>query len=273
MAHITSFEVGHCAHPACMVQRGAGFASCLFPARAYLIEAAGSGCERRWLWDTGYSSHFHDHTRDGLFSIYRHVTPVNFDSAQSLRLQLKARGIAPADLDGLLLSHFHGDHIAGLRDFDAVPMVCSGSGWNATRTLRGISALRKAFVPGLMPADFEQRISFVESFVAVELPAALAPFTHGRVLPGSDGEVLLVDLPGHAAGHLGAFVATRDGWELLASDAAWTHANYRELQRPSRLAYLIMDDACAYDRTLQMLHELDRAGGAAIRLTHEEAIA
>lgn len=268
MARITPFEVGHCAHPACMVQRGAGFAACLFPARAYLIEAA----DRRWLWDTGYSSHFHDHTRDGLFSIYRRVTPVNFDGAQSLRLQLKARGIAAGDLDGLLLSHFHGDHIAGLRDFDAVPMVCSGSGWAATRSLRGIAALRKAFVPGLMPADFEQRVSFVETFVEVDLPASLAPFTRGRVLPGSDGEVLLVELPGHAAGHLGAFVATDEGWVLIASDAAWTHDNYRELKRPSRLAYLIMDDASAYDRTLQMLQQLDRSGGAAIRLTHEESV-
>ncbi|MGO4329395.1 hypothetical protein AB4Z48_15155 [Cupriavidus sp. 2TAF22] len=32
------------------------------------------------------------------------------------------------------------------------------------------------------------------------------PLTHGRALPGSGGEVIVVDLPGHAAGHPGAFI-------------------------------------------------------------------
>jgi glyoxylase-like metal-dependent hydrolase (beta-lactamase superfamily II) len=265
MARISTFEVGHCSHPACSVQRGAGWASCLFPARAYLIEA-GSG---RWLWDTGYSHHFVDHTREGLFALYRRVTPVHFDASQSLLHQLQAQGLQRPDITGLILSHFHGDHMAGLRDFGGVPLVCSHEAWRVIGPLRGVSALRRGFVPGLMPPDFESRVQFVEQWPEADLPTALAPFTRARPVPGSAGEVWVVDLPGHAAGHLGAFVATDTGWVLLASDAAWTHANYREMKKPSPLAYLLMHDGRAYDHTLGLLQGLDRRGTARICLTHE----
>ncbi len=92
------------------------------------------------------------------------------------------------------------------------------------------SALRRAFVPGLIPEDFETRTRFVEQFEQVALPPELAPFSSAWALPNSNGDVLLVPLPGHAAGHLGAFVRTQEGWVLLAADAAWSPLSYRELR-------------------------------------------
>lgn len=250
-----------------MALRGAGWSACAFPARAWLIEAGG----RRWLWDTGYASHFADHTRDGVFRLYPMVTPVHFDSAQSLRMQLSSRGLRPTDLDGIIASHFHGDHIAGLRDFPGLPIICSGTGWSVTRNLRGIAAMRRVFVPGLMPPDTESRMRFIEGFEPIALPAELAPFGSGWVLPGSHREVLLVELPGHAAGHIGAFVLTHEGWTLLAADAAWAPQNYTERRPPSRLTHLIMEDPRSYHQTLDRLHQLHAGGRVTIRLTHESA--
>ncbi|MDR2851789.1 MAG: MBL fold metallo-hydrolase [Burkholderiaceae bacterium] len=268
MATITVFEAGYCTHPGCMVLPGAGLKACRFPARAYLIETP----QGRWLWDTGYASHFLDSTRDGVFAWYRRMTPVHFDAKEAVAAQLRARGLQAKDLSAVILSHLHGDHIAGLRDLQGVPTWLSGAGWAATRSLRGIRALRKAFVPGLIPPDFESSVIAVEGFNRIALPAELAPFTEAYEAPGADGELLIVELPGHAAGHLGAFVATAQGWVLLASDAAWTPANYRERIGPSRLAHTIMDDARAYHDTLDRLHQLDQRGGARIWLTHEGAL-
>lgn len=268
MARITTFEAGFCTHPGCIALRGGPFKSCAFPARAYLLEA-GAG---RWLWDTGYASHFHDHTRSGVFALYRRVTPVFFDAAQGVALQLRDRGFANRDLSAVILSHFHGDHVAGLRDFPAAGFICSGSGWQQVRQLRGWSALLRAFVPGLMPDDFEARVQFVESFERVALPSALAPFTHAQALPGANHEILIVELPGHAAGHLGAFVQTDVGWVLLASDAAWAPRSYQERIGPSRLAHLIMEDKRAYYDTLDQLHQLHQGGNARIWLSHEGAL-
>jgi glyoxylase-like metal-dependent hydrolase (beta-lactamase superfamily II) len=268
MATITIFEAGCCTHLACMALRGAGMKICRFPARAYLIENA----RGRWLWDTGYASHFFDHTREGLFAWYRRITPVHFDSSEGVASQLQARGLRAKDLDAVILSHFHGDHIAGLRDLRGPPAWLSGKGWAGTRGLRGFGALRRGFVPGLIPPDFESSLVPVESFERVALPSELAPFTHAYQAPDAMGELLIVELPGHAAGHLGAFVATDQGWVLLASDAAWSPVGYREMVGPSRLAHVVMEDSWAYLGTLRKLNQLHRQAGADIWLAHEGAV-
>ncbi|MCZ8581662.1 MBL fold metallo-hydrolase, partial [Escherichia albertii] len=169
----------------------------------------------------------------------------------------------------IILSHFHADHIAGLRDFPDVACICSAEGWRQVSTLRGISALRQAFVPALIPENFASSLRFIERFTSVNLPSELAPFERGYLLPESHGEIILVSLPGHAAGHIGAFVQTDDGWVLLAGDAAWAPANYQELRGPSPLAHLVMSDSHAYYHTLGQLHQLWQNGAVEIRLCHE----
>jgi len=268
MATITVFEAGFCTHVACMALRGSGLTVCRFPARAYLIETS----RRRWLWDTGYASHFLDHTRHGVFAWYRRITPVHFNAEEALVRQLRERGLLAKDLDAVILSHFHGDHIAGLRDLQGAPTWLSAAGWAATRSLRGIGALRKGFVPGLIPPDFESSVTGIETFHRVALPDDLAPFTHAWAAPGADGELLIVELPGHAAGHLGAFVATAQGWVMLASDAAWSPASYRNLVGPSRFANAIMDNPVQYYETLRKLNQLDQRANVKICLTHEGAL-
>ena len=101
----------------------------------------------------------------------------------------------------------------------------------------------------------------------IDLPAELAPFTQGYVLPNSQQEVIFVPLPGHAAGQIGAFVQTDDSWVLLAADAAWSKANFQG-KPPSRLAHLLMDDTRAFYQTLEKLATLHR-NGVQIILSHE----
>ncbi|WP_180298979.1 hypothetical protein [Snodgrassella alvi] len=66
-----------------------------------------------------------------------------------------------------------------------------------------------------------------------------------------------------------AFVATDNGWTLLASDAAWSHLNYQQMRLPLKLANLIMDNPRAYVTTLQALQQLHQGGAATIHLSHE----
>lgn len=264
MARITEFHVGHCTHPSCMALKGSGLARRCFPSRAYLIET------RRGLilWDTGYAERFHAATAHGIYRLYAWVTPVSFAHHEALRGQLEARGIDADDIRTLVLSHFHADHFAGVRDFPRARLVCAQAGWHAVRGLSGLAAVRRAFVPSLLPNDVESRLDFVERHVSVTLPATLAPFTSAYDIDGS-GELLAVALPGHAIGHIGAFVSTCDGWTLLASDAAWSAESYRELRGPSELSFLVQHDRRAYYQTLHRLNALYRSGGARIRLTHE----
>jgi glyoxylase-like metal-dependent hydrolase (beta-lactamase superfamily II) len=112
---------------------------------------------------------------------------------------------------------------------------------------------------------------FIEGFEPIQLPAELVPFGSGWALPGSQREVLLVELPGHAAGHIGAFVLTHQGWTLLAADAAWATQNFSERRPPSRLTHLIMEDPRSYHQTLDRLQQLHAKGRVTIQLTHESA--
>lgn len=266
MAKIHTFKAGFCTHAACMAVRGAGFAQCEFPAQVFLLEAAG----RFWLFDTGYAQHFLDATASGLFALYRKVTPVVFNESEAMRLQLREFGVNVADLSGVIVSHFHGDHIGGLKDFPHMPIIASGAGWQQVRSLRGVRALLQGFVPAVMPDDTDQRLLAMEAFERVALPSECAPLQAAYVLPHSQGEIFLVDLPGHAAGHMGALVACDDGWHLLAADAAWSRANYRDWKLPSPLSYLIMDKSSAFKHTLGQLQQLDALGKVSIHLSHEE---
>ena len=138
-----------------------------------------------------------------------------------------------------------------------MPLIASGEGWAKIRKLRGLPALLKGFLPDLLPEDVESRLLAAESFAVQRLPENLKPFERGWALPESGGEIVLLPLPGHAAGHLGAFVQTDGGWVLLASDAAWSQRNFRADCPPAAVSRLIMDDAAAFQNTLAQLASLD----------------
>ena len=263
MADVTAFEVGYCTHPACLALKGAGLKSRCFPSRAYLIRTTRGA----YLWDTGYASHFMD-AAHGIYRLYPLVTPLHLEERESLLLQLKKAGVHPNEISGIVISHFHADHIAGLRDFPKARVICAAEGWQSVQGLKGLRALRKAFLPGLIPPDLHERITFMHALPHRRLPPDLQPFQEGWDLTG-DEEVFLVPLPGHAIGHIGAFVREDKGWTMLASDAAWAPESYTELRGPSDISFLIQDSRPAYYDTLRRMQQLHARGGIDIRLTHQ----
>jgi len=265
MAKISAFSVGHCTHPSCMALKGSGFKSRCFPSRAFLIETKAGLC----LWDTGYASRFMDEVSSGAARLYGWVTPVFFDESASLVRQLEAVGVAPRDIGRVVLSHFHADHMAGLKDFPNASVYCCANGWHKHKHLRGFAAVRKAFLPGLVPARMEDRLEYIQRSPMRPLPSELQPFSGGWDLTGT-GEVFVVELPGHAIGHLGAFIKEDSGWTLLASDAAWAAEAYREMRGPSELSFVVQDSRKSYYETLQKIHQLNASGDVRIELTHED---
>jgi glyoxylase-like metal-dependent hydrolase (beta-lactamase superfamily II) len=266
MARLIALQAGHCTHPACMALQGAGWRSRCFPSRAYLIET-----QRGWvLWDTGYADRLLHWMNQGVYRLYGWTTPVQLPPSQTIRVQLHQRGLSPRDVHTVVVSHFHADHYAGLDDFPHSRVLCSEAAWRSVGSLRGLSAVRHAFIPELIPSNLESRLVFVEQRPVCPLPSSLSPYvTAWDVL--ETGELLVVPLPGHARGHLGAFVQTDSGWVLLASDAAWDPQSYRALTPPSRLSYLVQDSRRDHLATLRQLHALHEGGQARILLTHEPA--
>lgn len=249
---LTMLACGHCTHLELMVIAGGALAQVEFPSLVGVIRHPRHGVI---LFDTGYSRRFFDETASFPAIIYRQTTPVVFQEADGLAVQLRARGIDPAEVGLVLLSHFHADHVGGARDFPNARFVCYEDAWRKIRHLTGFAALKQAFLPGLLPADFESRVTAVEGLAQLELPARLRPFTVGADLLG-DGSVVVVPLPGHAVGHFGVVLDTDPAPTFLVADACWLSRAFREDLLPHPLANVIFDDPAAYRASLRRIHEL-----------------
>ncbi len=211
------------------------------------------------LFDSGYSRHFHEHTRRFPFSLYAKVTPVTCVPDNEVKAQLARLGTP--NVDRIVLSHFHGDHIAGVRDFDDADVIVHADAWRDARSRRGLNAVRKGFVPGLLPDGFGERVFCLDRFC----DPGFGPFARAHDLFG-DRSVLLVELPGHAAGQVGMLVQLDDGSasagnpsgaptrKLLCADAVWYRQAIREVRMPGAITRPLLSSSKDYRRTLDILH-------------------
>jgi glyoxylase-like metal-dependent hydrolase (beta-lactamase superfamily II) len=246
-------KVGSCQHPECVALRGGGRRAIDFPALVGLIEHPRRGL---LLYDTGYSKHFQSATRRFPECLYRVITPVTLPPEQELLGQLESRGIAPKDIETIFISHFHADHVAGLRDFPAARFVATGVEYRICRKLGRLGRLRRAHLSGLLPRDFETRLRFAEEAPVLSMPAQWEPFREGRDLLG-DESLLGIDLPGHTASQLGLALRTvEDGAVFLVGDACWKIEGLKKNCPPSRLAYALFHNGRDYDDTFRRLHAL-----------------
>jgi glyoxylase-like metal-dependent hydrolase (beta-lactamase superfamily II) len=245
---------GYCRHPEAMTRRGADWRPQRFPAGFALLERGRAGAA---LFDTGYGEHFLAETRALPGSLYKRLIPPTIEERDPACRQLAALGVAAADVRAVVVSHFHGDHVAGLRDFPAAEIVCSRAAWDSVRRLRGLGAVRRGFLPGLLPSDVEQRLRFVDDRPAVPLPTAMRRLGVGRDVFG-DGAAFAIALPGHAAGQIGLLAHTSHGLALLAADAAWSLEAVETNTPPPRITTAFLGRTREYRATLATLHALHR---------------
>jgi len=87
----------------------------------------------------------------------------------------------------------------------------------------------------------------------------MRPFAASHDLFG-DGSVRLFELPGHAAGHLGALAQTGPGEQkFLVADAAYTTAAIRRCAPPHAVTRLYTDSFGQQQATLQALNRFMEA--------------
>ncbi len=119
---VTLMQSGYCCHPQAIVEKGATWKPAHFPALYAHIMHPLHG---HILFDTGYSDWFFKTTQVFPFRLYKTLTPVHLQKAESAVEQLAKQGVQPSDVGTIIISHFHADHIAGLKDFPNAQLVCS----------------------------------------------------------------------------------------------------------------------------------------------------
>jgi glyoxylase-like metal-dependent hydrolase (beta-lactamase superfamily II) len=206
------------------------------------------------LWDAGYAPRLLDATRRLPFALYRRMTPLHLRPELAVVAQLGRWGLKPGDIRRVIISHFHADHIAGLRDFPQAELIAARAAYQDVANRRGLRALQRGFIPALLPDDFEARATLLPPFSGAPLPA-LGP-THDLF---GDGALQLVELPGHARGQIGMLVQSEHGRILLAADGSWLTRAIRERRPPHRITHLFVDDPRAVRDTIERLHAFSQA--------------
>lgn len=247
------FAAGYCRHPEFLTLSGGRIRPVAFPAGFALIRHPQQGYI---LFDTGYSSRFFAETRRLPQLLYKLITPVTFREENSAINQLAQFGIAAADIGYVVLSHFHADHTAGLRDFPYARLIYKREAYTEVARLGTLAAVKAGYLSGLLPEDLTERSRFIEEMPRYSMPAGF-PYAEGYDLFG-DGSLIAIDLPGHAPGQIGLLLNTAEGTYFLCADAVWSSRAYRENRKPHAAARIIMHDTRAYDDTFHRLVRLHR---------------
>jgi glyoxylase-like metal-dependent hydrolase (beta-lactamase superfamily II) len=146
------------AHEGAAIRGGSWFRKVRFHATAVLLEHERHG---RVLFDTGYSTRFFAETARWPYRVYRWLTPVTLTEPGGIAQALRNRGIPPESVPHVIVSHWHADHIGGLRDFPQATLHTSKAAWDSIQGARGFAALRKACLPALVPDDAASRLNWI----------------------------------------------------------------------------------------------------------------
>ncbi len=248
--HLSWLERGSCSHPQAMTIGGGSLCPVSFPAMVGVIRHPSRGV---FLFDTGYDPAFIAATRAFPERFYRWTTPVRIGPREEWRAWLSAHDIAESEIAGTILSHFHGDHVAGMAHLADRPVFCARAGLEQLRRPGRIARVRQGLLAALVPEVMDAKAQFFEDAPARALPSAFAPFAEGRDILG-DASMLAVELPGHCAGHWGLALTTESGQPvLLAADAVWSGRSIAERRPPPRITTALLGDTRRYRQTLDLL--------------------
>jgi len=239
---------GTTTHGVHQLLRGAPRERRVFPANVFRYEDG----DRHVLFDSGYAA---PPWRTGPAGwAYRRLLPPTVPPGASIGEQL---GAAAATVTHVVLSHLHPDHIGGLAAFPHATVVVT----EPVRRTIARPTLRAGVLTGLLPAGLEPRLQVVPDR-AFRVDATTGLRTADLF---GDGTYRLVDLPGHADGHVGALV---EGRVLLAGDAAWGRALLGHEARIRPVPRAVAHDAAAQAETARLLLDAE-AQGVRLLFSHD----
>jgi N-acyl homoserine lactone hydrolase len=196
-----------------------------FPIPAFLVEHPGVG---PILIDTGFHGSVAVKPQANLGRINaRFFRGLEMRADQAVAAQLRGRGIQPAGVKAVVMTHLHADHASAISDFPDATFVVSAAEWAAASdkgTFEGY--VKRQFDHGFdyRLLDFEGRDT--ESF---------SGFARSFDLFG-DGSVRTVYTPGHTLGHMSVVLRTARGEVLLAADAIFLRRTLADTHLPHRVA-------------------------------------
>ncbi|MGH2845252.1 MAG: N-acyl homoserine lactonase family protein [Thermoleophilaceae bacterium] len=237
------------------------------PIVAFLLEHPGAG---QLLIDTGLHPSVAVSPAENFGRVgARAFRDLQMEAAQALPAQLRERGIDPARVGTVVMTHLHVDHASGISQLPEATFVVSRAEWEAATSqgqLHGYMTRQfdHAFDYRLLdvegdtirshPAEPGARGDTIRSHPAEpgargQAPQSFSGFARSFDLFG-DGSVRAVYTPGHTLGHMSVVVRTAGGEVLVAGDAVYSRRALDESHLPHRT-----EDEHLYRRSLREMQQ------------------
>nr|WP_292772498.1 MBL fold metallo-hydrolase [Mesorhizobium sp.] len=246
--------------PAGLIRRGAGMRGIDVPVRYGLLRRPGG---QLCLVDTGYGPAVTSGRRSAALQIYNALLRPRILQEGSPAAMLASFSAVIEDVDTIVLTHFHADHVARLNEFPKARILAHGGAAKAVLTMSNRQAIHHGVFKELLPDDLEGRIQPIE---ALPMLPAHPELGCGHDLFG-DGSCLAIDLPGHAKGHFGIFWQ-HTGPCLYAVDATWNMRALLEDRTPALSRAVVFDDRRGARVSEERLRKFIHAGGT-VKLCHD----
>jgi glyoxylase-like metal-dependent hydrolase (beta-lactamase superfamily II) len=206
--------------------------------------------DKGWiLFDTGYTTRFYDATKTYPNKIYADATKVVVCQENEIKAQLHTLGLKTSDVKHIIISHFHADHIGGMKDFNDAVFYCTKSAYLNLTNTSDFLAFSKGILKDLLPENLADRIIFIEDF-----SSAISDVIFGVKFDlFNDGSILVYNLPGHAAGQIGIELKTKKGTYFLVADSCWDKRAYQQAMLPNPIVRLFFDSWKDYKESLAKL--------------------
>lgn len=210
----------------------------------------------RCLVDTGYSARVTAGPRSLLLRLYASVL--------GPKLTAEALPAAEPNVDTILLTHLHADHVSALKDYPGAKVYADVAALDAFLAQSRFSQLRHGMFAELLPDGLRDRVIDFASLPEAELAYGLGI---GRDIFG-DGSVLAAPLPGHMQGHTGIVWMGGATPLLYAADAEWMMPAVLEDRSPGYPARFILHDRNAAQDTARRIRTFVENGGKVV-LCHD----
>lgn len=187
------------------------------PVSAYFIEHP----KGLVLIDTGFHTDIRTNQDDYLGPIKNVISDAELPKGTALSEQLDQRGIKPSDIDFLVLSHLHSDHVSGLKLVkDAKRILISEIEWNDALRINNLHLQR--MWEGVEIEKFQfQPSSYGPEKMAFDL--------------FKDGTVIFVSTPGHTNGLVSTIIKSNGKFVLLCSDVGYEKKSWEQMILPGKM--------------------------------------
>lgn len=208
------------------------------PAPAFLVEHPSVGPV---LVDTGFHPSVavdpkQNLGRLGATLIFRGV---KMEASQAVPAQLRAKGIDPASVKVVVMTHLHVDHASAMSEFPGATFVFTKREWEA--------ATSHGQLHGYARRQFDHAFDYRTLDFEAGGGDSFATFGRSFDLLG-DGSIRVAYTPGHTHGHQSVILRLHGREALLAGDAIYTLRALRDTHLPYR-----MEDAHLFRRSLSEL--------------------